>query len=56
MSNGERRDDGRRRTKSGPLTGIRIIDLSMMLAGPVGSMLMGDLGAEIMKVEPLERG
>ena len=31
----------------GPLQGIRIIDLSMMLAGPSGSMLMGDLGAEI---------
>jgi crotonobetainyl-CoA:carnitine CoA-transferase CaiB-like acyl-CoA transferase len=39
---------------SGPLKGIRVIDLSMMLAGPSGSMLMGDLGAEIIKVEPLE--
>jgi len=39
---------------SGPLRGVRIIDLSMMLAGPSGSMLMGDLGAEIIKVEPLD--
>ena len=38
---------------TGPLKGIRIIDLSMMLAGPTGSMLMGDLGAEIIKVEPI---
>jgi crotonobetainyl-CoA:carnitine CoA-transferase CaiB-like acyl-CoA transferase len=38
----------------GPLEGMRIIDLSMMLAGPTGSMLMGDLGAEIIKVEPLQ--
>jgi crotonobetainyl-CoA:carnitine CoA-transferase CaiB-like acyl-CoA transferase len=36
------------------LQGIRIIDLSGMLAGPFGSMLLGDLGAEIIKVEPLE--
>jgi len=38
----------------GPLHGLRVIDLSMMLAGPAGSMLMGDLGAEILKVEPLD--
>jgi crotonobetainyl-CoA:carnitine CoA-transferase CaiB-like acyl-CoA transferase len=38
----------------GPLQGIRVIDLSMMLAGPSGSMLMGDLGAEVLKVEPLD--
>jgi crotonobetainyl-CoA:carnitine CoA-transferase CaiB-like acyl-CoA transferase len=37
-----------------PLAGIRVIDLSRMLAGPTGSMLMGDLGAEIIKVEPPE--
>ncbi len=37
----------------GPLQGVRVIDLSMMLAGPAGSMLMGDLGAEILKIEPL---
>jgi len=36
----------------GLLTGARILDLSHMLAGPFGSMMLGDLGAEIVKVEP----
>ena len=33
------------------LHNVRIIDLSRMLAGPYGSMLLGDLGAEIIKIE-----
>ena len=36
-----------------PLDGIRVIDLTHMLSGPYGSMILADLGCETIKVEPI---
>ena len=36
---------------NGPLSGIRVLTLSQMIAGPFGSMLLGDMEAEIIKIE-----
>ena len=36
----------------GPLAGVRVIELGMLLAGPFAGRLLGDLGAEVIKVEP----
>ena len=43
-------------TPAGPLGGIVVIDLSRALAGPHAAMMLGDLGARVIKVETPERG
>jgi crotonobetainyl-CoA:carnitine CoA-transferase CaiB-like acyl-CoA transferase len=42
--------------KSGPLAGMRVLELAQIMAGPTAGMLLADMGADVIKVEKLPGG
>ena len=44
------------RSSSGPLSGVKILDLSRILAGPFATATLGDMGADVIKVEKPKTG
>ncbi len=54
MSKQESGASGHDAERNRPLHGIRVVDFSRMLSGPLSTMVMGDLGAHVIRVEDLE--
>src|ERR1700733_12879597 len=49
-------ENANRNKKTGPRQGLKIIDLSHIMAGPACSMLLADMGADVIKVEKIPGG
>lgn len=50
------RDPGKTNGMNGALEGVRVVELAHIMAGPVCGLMLGDLGADVLKVERLPRG
>ena len=56
MSNHITADDSVDTSVTDALEELRVVDLSRFIAGPYCAMLLGDMGADFVKVEPRDRG
>src|SRR3546814_15708977 len=43
-------------THKGPLAGLRVVELAHVMAGPVGGLMLADMGAQVVQVEKLPGG
>src|SRR5687768_8728280 len=48
----DRTAGNRPRSNPRPLDGVRVLDLTVALAGPYASLLLGGMGAEVIRIEP----